>query len=324
MVKKVILDVDTGTDDAVAIMLAALAPNIHVVGITTVVGNCTVSEAGENTLRVLDFIGKRIPVYIGSPLPMVSTLIEDRKFNVPPTIEYPMHGRILDLPSTINKPENNHGICWLIEYLRSSTSKITIIATAPLTNIGVALRIAPDITSSIEEIIIMGGGYHIQNETPAAEFNIWVDPEAAKIVFDSGINIRLISLDATHKALISLNDCDLLENYKTKAIDATVKFIRKRIEGYRIYQPLLDQDTTPLHDALAVCALLDPTVVTTKFIHVDVEFRGGITDGQTVCDMEERFGGKPNINIAIDADKDKFLQILLDVLGERFLLDYSF
>jgi len=322
MKRNVILDVDTGTDDAVAIMLAAQAPNVNIVGITTVVGNCLVEEASENSLRVLDFIGKDIPVFTGSPLPMVSTLIEGRKFNVPPIKEYPMHGRILDLPPTNKKPENFHAICWLVDYLSNCTEKITIIATAPLTNIGIALRIAPEIKKSIEEIIIMGGGYQIQNETPAAEFNIWVDPEAAKIVFDSGLKIRLISLDATHNALISLEDCDLLEKCKTNATDATVKFVRKRIEGYRVYQPLNEKDATPLHDALAVCAFLYPSVVSTKFIHVDVEFRGGITDGQTVCDMEKRFGGISNVNIAINADKQKFLDILIDILGKKYLLDY--
>lgn len=320
--KKIILDVDTGTDDAVAIMLASQAPNFSVVGITTVVGNCNADEASENSLRVLDYIGKDVPVFTGSPLPMVSTLIENRKFNVPPTLEYPMHGRILDLPVTNKKPEKTHAVSWLIDYLRSSEEKITIIATAPLTNLGIALRIAPDIAESIEEIIIMGGGHQIQNETAAAEFNIWVDPEAAQIVFTSGVKIQLIPLDATHKALISLNDCEYLEQFDTKAIKATVKFVRKRIEGYRIYQPLDDQDSTPLHDALAVCALIDPSVVTTKFVNVNVDFHGGFADGQTVCDMEGRFGGKPNINFAYTSDKEKFLNILADILGERYSLDY--
>lgn len=322
MIRNVIMDVDTGTDDAVAIMLAAQSPKINIVGITTVVGNCLVEEASENTLRVLDHIGKDIPVFTGSPLPMVSTLIKDRKFNVPPTKEYPMHGRILDLPVTDKKPEKMHAVSWLIDYLRNCSEKTTIVATAPLTNIGIALRIAPDIKQSIEEIVIMGGGYHIQNETPAAEFNIWVDPEAAKIVFDSGLKIRLITLDATHKALVSLKDCGLLEACNTNAAKAAASFIRKRIEGYRVYQPLEDQDTTPLHDALAVCALLDPAVVSNQLIHVDVDIRGGIADGQTVCDMEMRFGKPANVNIAINADKERFVNTLIDILGKKYLLNY--
>ena len=308
MPKKVILDVDTGTDDAVALMVAALSPDLQLVGATTVVGNCPGPICTENTLRVFDYIGLDIPVYQGMVEPMVRP-------DFPRSSPSVIHGDYLDLPSSRSSYLPQHAVDWLIETVLASDGDLTLVPVGPLTNIAMAIRKEPRILPKIPELVIMGGTHHIGNQSASAEFNIWADPEAARVVVNCGRPIRMVPLDVTHKALISLDDCKRLRDLETPAAEAAATFIERRIQGYNLYQPMSQTDSAPVHDALAVCAVIDPSVIKTEFIPVDVETKGELTDGRTVCDFGRRSGKEPNVHFAIDVDVPKFKEMLFAILG---------
>lgn len=316
MANQVILDVDTGSDDAIAIMAAVLAKGIDLLGITTVNGNRNVDITTENTLRVVDLLDKDIPVYKGCHLPMVSTLLKGRRDNVPfqgpENKEEDVHGDYLPAPEAHSKQKPEHAVMWLVKMLTSAKEKITLIFVGPLTNLAMALRIAPQITANIKEIIIMGGGYLINNITSGAEFNFWVDPEAAKIVMDCGAPIRLVPLDATHAGYITAKEAEEIREISTPAAKLCADLILKRLEGYRKFQPLDATDGVPIHDALAVCALLNPDVLTDRMeVHVDISISPGITDGMSLCDVGRRNKNrKPNAMVAQSANRELFVEML--------------
>jgi inosine-uridine nucleoside N-ribohydrolase len=161
----------------------------------------------------------------------------------------------------------------------------------------------------------MGGAHDHGNSTASAEFNIWLDPEAARIVVNCGRPIRMIPLDATHRALVSSADCAALRALGTPAGEAAARFIEKRIEGYDATQPMHRPGAAPVHDALAVCSIIDPTVVTTQHIPVDVETAGELSVGRTVCDFRFRSHRPANVHFAMDADEPKFVRMLVEILG---------
>jgi inosine-uridine nucleoside N-ribohydrolase len=311
MAQRIILDVDTGTDDAVALMVAALSPDIELVGATTVNGNTLVHNCTENTLRVFDHIGRSdIPVHEGMSLPLARpNFARDEPSKI--------HGDLLDIPPARSKKRDGHAVDWLIETYMQSDGDIILVPVGPLTNIAAAIRKEPRILDKIPELVIMGGAHDHGNTTASAEFNIWVDPEAARIVVNCGRPIRMIPLDATHQALVSDEDCARLRALGTPAAQAAATFTLKRIQGYDLTQPMHRLGAAPVHDALAVCAIIDPTVVTTHFINVDVETKGELTDGSTVCDFRRRSGREPNVHFATDADEPKFVRMLMEILGRR-------
>lgn len=310
MTTKIILDVDTGTDDAVALMVAALSPDIELVGATTVNGNTAVHNCTENTLRVLDWIGlPQVPVHQGMTRPLARAQMT--QLNPASRI----HGDLLDLPPATSTVQSGHAVDWLIDTYLASSGDITLVPVGPLTNIATAIQKEPRILEMIPEIVIMGGAHDHGNSTASAEFNIWLDPEAARIVVNCGRPIRLVTLDATHRALVSLDDCRALRALGTPAGEAAARFVEKRIEGYDATQPMHRANAAPVHDALAVCAVIDPTIITTHLIPVDVETVGELSVGRTVCDFRFR-GGKPaNVQFAMDADEGKFVRMLLEILG---------
>ena len=318
MATKIILDVDTGTDDAVALMTAALSPDLELVGATVVNGNTVLDSCVENTLRVFEWIGMpEIPVFRGMSRPIARS----QAAHNPATR---IHGDKLDLPEATITAQPQHAVDWLIDTYLASDGDITLVPVGPLTNIAMAIQKEPRIVERIPEIVIMGGAHDHGNATASAEFNIWLDPEAARIVVNCGRPIRMVPLDATHRALVSLEDATRLQALGTPAGEAAYRFISKRIEGYDATQPMHRTGAAPVHDALAVCAIIDPSVITTRFAHVDVETSGELTLGRTVCDF--RFSGRtpaeanfaflpPNVEFALDADEPKFVAMLLDILG---------
>ena len=314
MPTKVILDVDTGTDDAVALMVAALSPDLELIGATTVNGNTAVHNCTENTLRVFDWIGRpEIPVRQGMSRPLARS--QATQLNPASRI----HGDLLDLPprgaDSRARLQPGHAVDWLIDTLLASDGDITLVPVGPLTNIATAIQKEPAILEKIPEIVIMGGAHDHGNSTASAEFNIWLDPEAARIVVNCGRPIRLVTLDATHRALVSLDDCGALRALGTPAGEAAARFVEKRIEGYDATQPMHRANAAPVHDALAVCAVIDPTIITTHFIPVDVETVGELSVGRTVCDFRFRSGRPANVHVAMDADEGKFVRMLLEILG---------
>jgi inosine-uridine nucleoside N-ribohydrolase len=313
MPTKVILDVDTGTDDAVALMTAALSPDLELIGATTVNGNTLVHNCTENTLRVFDWIGlPEIPVHQGMDRPLARTQME--QLNPAKRI----HGDLLDLPPSSSGVvvQPGHAVDWLIDTYMASAGDIVLCPVGPLTNIATAIQKEPRILEKIPEIVVMGGAHDHGNATPSAEFNIWLDPEAARIVVNCGRPIRMIPLDATHRALVSKEDAERLRALGTPAGEAAARFVLKRIDGYDATQQMPHRaGAAPVHDALAVCAIIDPSVVTTEFIPVDVEVNAELSVGRTVCDFRFR-GGKPaNVHFAMDADEPKFVQMLMEILG---------
>jgi inosine-uridine nucleoside N-ribohydrolase len=312
MPTKVILDVDTGTDDAVALMTAALSPDLELVGATTVNGNTTIEYTTENTLRVFDWIGMpEVPVHRGLDRPLVRSQVQRG-------MATRIHGDLLDLPEVSHgaRLASADAVDWLIDTYMGSGGDIVLCPVGPLTNIAMAIQKEPRIVEKIPEIVIMGGAHDHGNMTPSAEFNIWLDPEAARLVVNCGAPIRMVPLDATHRALVSTEDAGRLRALGTPAGEAAARFVLKRIDGYDATQPMPHRPgAAPVHDALAVCAIIDPTILTTEFIPVDVEVYAELSMGRTVCDFRARGSKPPNVHFAMDADEPKFNRMLLEILG---------
>jgi inosine-uridine nucleoside N-ribohydrolase len=313
MPQKVILDVDTGTDDAVALMCAALHPALELVAATTVNGNVEVQYCTENTLRTFDHIGVQVPVYEGIARPLVRD-----DFPIPQEDKAArIHGRYLDIPPSQSKKQDQHAVDFLVDYYLSPAGEDTILVpVGPLTNVAMALRREPRLAERIPALVSMGGGHEIGNVTPSAEFNVWADPEAARLVFRSGIkNVTLVPLDATHRALVSLEDCKKLRALGTPAATAAAIFTERRIEGYReVFGEHVG--SAPVHDALALLSIVDPDVLrSVVHVYVDVETSGELTVGRTVIDTHNRTRKAPNARVALDADEPRFVRLLMETLG---------
>ena len=318
--KKVILDVDTGTDDAIAIMTAVMSENLEVLGVCAVNGNRGIDFTTENTLRVVEYLGKDIPVFRGCSLPMVVSLTEGRREDIPykgpKDPQDNVHGDYIDLsPATIQEQPVS-AVRWLVDTLMASEGDITLIPVGPLTNIAMALRIEPRVAQKIKRIVIMGGGCREVNITPTAEFNFWIDPEAAKIVFDCGCDILVVPLDATHAAAVSIRTAEALERKGTKPATLTARIIRQRQNAYKHWQPMADINSVPVHDALAVCAVLDESVLGPVVeTYADVDIGKGAADGMSIFDLDNRYKDrKKNVKVALGADPERFADMLLNIL----------
>jgi inosine-uridine nucleoside N-ribohydrolase len=311
---KLILDVDTGTDDAIALMLAALHPDLDLVAATTVNGNNPVAACTDNALRVFDLLGVDVPVYEGAASPLVRDDLP-----IPREILHrdgSMHPRELPLPRARSVKGTRRAAEFLVETYRAATEEIALVPVGPLTNIALAIKLEPRIVERIPRTVIMGGAHESGNTTPAAEFNIWVDPDAARVVLGAGLaNLTLIPLDATHRALVSDADCQRLRATGTPAGEAAAAIIEGRIAAYDDLQPMDTAGMAPVHDALCVAYLVDPAVVSGRPAHVDVETRGELTMGRTVMDLHDRFGRPPNAFVALDADAPRFVSMLVETLG---------
>ena len=318
--KKVILDVDTGTDDAIAIMTAVMSENLEVLGVCAVNGNRGIDFTTENTLRVVEYLGKDIPVFRGCSLPMVVSLTEGRREDIPykgpKDPQDNVHGDYIDLPPATIQEQPVSAVRWLVDTLMASEGDITLIPVGPLTNIATALRIEPRIAQKIKRIVIMGGGCREVNITPTAEFNFWIDPEAAKIVFDCGCDILVVPLDATHAAAVSIRTAEALERKGTKPATLTARIIRQRQNAYKHWQPMADIDSVPVHDALAVCAVLDESVLGPVVeTYADVDIGKGAADGMSIFDLDNRYKDrKKNVKVALGADPERFADMLLNIL----------
>lgn len=321
--EKVILDVDTGTDDAIAIMTALLSADLEVLGICSVNGNRGIEFTTENTLRVVEYMGASdVPVYKGCALPMVASLTLGRRKEIPYRgPEDPkdnVHGDYVELPPSTISTAPIVAASWLTETLMKSDGDITLIPVGPLTNIAMAIRLEPAIVRKIKRIVLMGGGYREVNITPAAEFNFWIDPEAAKIVLDSGCDITIVPLDATHGASLQVDYIKKLRKLGTRAAKVSADIMDRRWRAYKNWQPMEDVNSVPIHDALAVCAVIHPGVLrNVVFVHVDVDISGGPGDGQSICDVGKRNKRAiPNAKVALGADKELFAAMLMDILGK--------
>ncbi|MBR6261424.1 MAG: nucleoside hydrolase, partial [Erysipelotrichaceae bacterium] len=292
MPRKIILDVDTGSDDACAIMLAYLRKEIDLVAVCTVKGNQKIEYTTENTLRIRELLNANFPVYKGCSGSMVKNVVYPR---IPPTAnadaydeegnKIHIHQELFDLPKAKRGIEEMSAPQFYVDYLNRAKEKITIVAVGPLTNLALALVIDPGIVKNIEEIVIMGGGCNITNATLAAEFNIYDDPEAAQRVLHCGARITMVPLDATHTAYITQEDADELRKIGNKPAVFAADLIDLRIRVHDYAQPLEVKHSCALHDPLCIAYLIDPEVLKdVRYCNVEVSL-SGLTEGQTCVDQ---------------------------------------
>ena len=292
MPKKLILDVDTGTDDAIALMLAALHPDLELVAATTVNGNNPVANCTDNTLRVFDLLGLDIPVHEGMATPMVRD-----DFPVPREILHAkgsMHGRELPIPKPHSVKRSQRAVEFLVETYMATTDEIALVPVGPLTNIAMALKLEPRIVERIPRTILMGGGHAVSNTTPSAEFNIWVDPEAARVVFRAGLrDLVVVPLDATHRALVTSDDCRRL---RERARRRPTRRRRSSRAGSPPTTPSSRWTSLTARRSTTRCASpisWTPRSSAGRRVHVDVETDGGLTVGRTVMDVGDVSGRSP-------------------------------
>lgn len=304
--KKIILDCDPGHDDMLAIILALASKEIELLGITTVAGNQTGEKTYTNALRVLNLIGRKdVPVSRGFDKPILRELVTAPQ----------IHGVSgLDgakLPEPVGLKTEKHAVDFIIDTLLQSKEKIYLVPTGPLTNIAVSILKEPKIKDKIEKIVLMGGAVHDSNFTPGAEFNIYVDPEAAKIVFESGLPIVMVGLDVTNRALLTFEDIDYLESLNGKVSSVIAPLLRFFANANKEFFGI---NGAPIHDALAVSYLIDESILSLKYLHVDIETLGEFTRGQTVADIYGITKKQPNAYVALDLDLEKFKHLMIDAI----------
>jgi purine nucleosidase len=310
MPRKIIIDTDPGQDDAVAILLALASPDeLDVVAITSVAGNVPLELTTLNALKMVELAGRtEVPVHAGSVAPMVRPLV---------TAEY-VHGATgidgADLPAPSTPVADGHGVDAIIDLLMAAEpGTITLCPLGPLTNIGMAMVREPQIVPRIAEVVLMGGGFFEGgNTTPAAEFNMYVDPHAASIVFRSGVPITVMSLDVTHRALIARRHME-----RFAAIDSPVgRAVHGMLEFYERYD--VDKygvEGGPLHDPCVIAHLLAPGMFRGRTVSVAVETTSELTMGMTVVDWWDMTPSPPNAMWMRDVDADGFFDLLVDRIG---------
>ncbi|WP_411844156.1 nucleoside hydrolase [Salinicoccus sp. HZC-1] len=303
--KKVILDCDPGHDDAIAIIIAASKrSHLNILGITTVAGNVSVEKNTVNALKICELLDLDVPVYKGSQRPMV------KRSEIAPEIhgETGMDGPAL--PEPMKTHEDQHAVDFIIETVKSSKGKVTLVPTGPLTNIAMALVKAPEIKNNIEEIVLMGGGT-FGNWTPAAEFNIYVDAESAKVVFESGVPVTMFGLDVTHQVIA---DQRIQERY-AKIDNGIADFVSELLVFFgEAYRDHFGFEGGPIHDACTAMYLLKPDLFEFKNVHVDIETKGEFTYGMTAVDLLGVTGSQPNTKFAESVNREEFWNIFEDIL----------
>lgn len=304
MRKKVIIDCDPGHDDAIALLLAFASDKLDVKAVTIVAGNQTQEKTLNNALRVLSFANINVPVARGDDKPLMRDLIIAPEVHGESGLDGP------ELPEPTLKPSDLSAIELIAKVARESEEKITLIPTGALTNIGKFLLCYPELKDKIERISLMGGACFGGNWTPAAEFNILVDPEAADIVFKSGIPITMSGLDVTHKALIYNEDIERIRSVGGKV----AVMVAELLEFFAKFHMDTGFEGSPLHDPCAVAWVIDPTIIETKRLHVDIETAGKHTLGATVVDYYDVLKKEKNADVAFDIDRERFVDMLVEAM----------
>ena len=304
MIKKIIIDTDPGKDDAVAILLALASPELEILGITTVAGNVPLNLTTKNALIITEMAGREdINVYAGCDSPLSRPLITAEN----------VHGATgVDGPELINptkKVKEDHAVDFIIKTLRDHTpNTVTLCPLGPLTNIATAFKKAPDIISKVKQVVLMGGAYfEVGNITPTAEFNIFVDPEAASYVFNLGLDLIIMPLDVTHKALTTPERIDKFSKLNTKCgtfvAEMTAFFERFDKDKY-------GTEGAPLHDPCVIAYLLNPEIFSGRRINVEIETDSELTLGMTVADWWGVTNKEPNALFIGNLNSEKFFEML--------------
>jgi inosine-uridine nucleoside N-ribohydrolase len=296
----VLIDCDPGQDDAIALLLALASPELDVLGVTTVAGNQTLDKTTTNALRVLELAGREdIPVAAGAAGPLAGELVTAADAHGETGLDGP------DLPPPRREALEEHAVDFLGERIEG----MTLIALGPLTNVALLLEQRAE---RPERIVLMGGAIAEGNMTPSAEFNIWVDPEAAHRVFTSGLDVTMVGLDVTNRAVLSHEHADRLRDAGrvAAAVAAMVDFY------LRFYLAAYDYGGAPIHDAVAVAHVIRPELLETLERHVEIDHGPGLCRGRTVVDMRRRTTlPNPNARVAVDVNVKGFRELLLERLA---------
>jgi inosine-uridine nucleoside N-ribohydrolase len=299
----IIVDCDPGHDDAIALLLALASPELGLLGVTTVAGNQTLEKTTANAIRVLEFVGRGdVPVAAGAARPLVRE----------PFVAAYVHGETgLDgpaLPPPQRQPLEQHAVDFLAERVLAAPDPVTLVPTGPLTNVALLLATHPEAAERLERVVLMGGAIAEGNVTPAAEFNIWADPEAAARVFASGLDVTMIGLDVTHTALMRADHAERL-----RAAGRTGRMVAELFDFFSGYHlRVYGFDGAPIHDAVAVAYVARPGLVETVARHVAVDCESQLCRGRTVVDLWRRTDNEPNAHVAVAIDADAFLDLLVE------------
>ncbi|HEX6763797.1 MAG TPA: nucleoside hydrolase [Gaiellaceae bacterium] len=302
----IIFDCDPGHDDAIALLLALASPELELLGVTTVSGNQTLDKTTANALRILEFAGRTdVPVHAGA----------DRPFVRPRDVAAHVHGESgLDgpeLPPPTTTARDPHAVDFIAAQIRERHGKLTLVPTGPLTNIALLFALHPDAVP--ERIVLMGGAVGEGNRTPAAEFNIWADPEAAQRVFAAELDTTMIGLDVTHRALVTDAHTERL-----RASGRVGRLVAELMDFYsrfhRVRYP--DLPGSPLHDPVCIAHLVDPGLVDVRDAFIEVDCSTGPSWGRTNVDWRKREHlGPANAKVGLDLDGDRFAELLVERVG---------
>jgi inosine-uridine nucleoside N-ribohydrolase len=301
-VKPIIIDCDPGHDDAAALLLALGGDEVELLGVTTVAGNQTLAKTTANAIRVLDCAGRAdVPVAAGADRPLMREL----------HVAVDIHGETglegAELPPPSRAPEDAHAVDWLAATLESARAPVTLVPVGPLTNIALLLARYPGIEARIERVVLMGGSIGEGNVTPAAEFNIWADPEAAHRVFSADLDLTMVGLDVTHRALLTPDHLEVLQDAGApgKLIADLYRFFLS-VHGDRY-----GWVGAPVHDAVAVAHVIDGSLLQTTRCAVAIDTGGELSRGRTNADVRRHTDWRPVHHVAVDIDADRFLSLLV-------------
>lgn len=302
---RVIIDTDPGIDDALAILLALASPEIQLDGLTVVHGNCSAEQGTINALSVLELAGARnIPVYTGCDRPLLQPSLLAPETHGDSGIGY------AHPPAPTVSAAPGHAVDFLIESILAAPGEITLAAVGPLTNLALAIRREPRITSLVREVYIMGGAIrHQGNTTPLAEFNTYVDPHAAHIVFHSGMPLTLVPLDVTYQCILTPQDVDSLQAAASPISQFIADATRFYMEFHNAYQKI---DGCIINDPLALAIIFAPELCDYESHYVDVDISGGVSMGKTYADFYKMLNRPANMRIALGVRPRDFIQLFLD------------
>lgn len=308
MPRKIILDCDPGHDDAIAILLAHGSPEIELVAITTVAGNQTLPKVTRNALRMCTVAGiTTVPVAAGCEFPLVREQIVAPEIHGESGLDGP------EFPEPTVELDPRHAVDLIIEtVMAAEPDEITLVPVGPLTNIAMAIRKEPAIVDRVREISLMGGAYSRGNTTPAAEFNVLADPEAAAMVFDAPWKVTMVGLDLTHQAGADEGVIRRISNVGTPLSKIVVELLT--FFG-STYKEVAGMEAPPVHDPCAVAYVIDPRLITTQDAYVAVELKGSLTYGATVTDFLDAYGKPHNTQVATQLDVDGFWDLVVGAIA---------
>ena len=302
----IILDCDPGHDDAVALLLLGSSSLFNVLGVTTVAGNQTIEKTTRNALNVLDFLGLPYKVYPGARRPLRRAPVVCAEIHGETGLDgfdFPPHGRKAEEPSAAD---------FMAKAVCEADEKVVMVTTGPMTNLALALQKCPEMKKNIEKIVLMGGSIGAGNVTPAAEFNIHCDPEAANICFTSGLPIYMIGLDVTRRVLVTDAIVDRMAKVGGRASEM---FTALMIAFQKTQKAVFGLDGGPLHDPLTVASLIDGDLLHFEFVNTEIDTTDGCSSGRTNCDLPGFLHKEKNSYVATDVDVERFWQILEKALA---------